>query len=274
MGKFDNIVIASDMDGTFLGNDSRIIFENVSAIEYFNKNGGRFTFNTGRGYTTVALRFPEIMHLVTAPLGIHNGSCIYDAKNDLPLDTIFINKNAVCDISRYIMSFSGSVTFTLRTIHEFYAVERFEKGNFEYFKTTYPEFSHVIKHEQIGTLDVQKIFFVGPQSIIDSMRDHIQNVYGEYVQCTTGGEGYIEVDPAGATKARPIEYIKKSFPQSKIFAIGDYENDLEMLEAADYAVCPENAMDKVKQASDFMVCCNNEGAVAHLINIIEEKYLG
>ena len=47
MGKFDVILICSDFDGTlFMG--TQISDENVAAIRYFQKNGGRFTITSGR----------------------------------------------------------------------------------------------------------------------------------------------------------------------------------------------------------------------------------
>ena len=35
MGKFENIIIVSDVDGTFLGKDSRMVPENLEAIASF-----------------------------------------------------------------------------------------------------------------------------------------------------------------------------------------------------------------------------------------------
>lgn len=48
MGKFDGILICTDLDGTLLRNDGTISQENLSAIEYFKAEGGYFTFVTGR----------------------------------------------------------------------------------------------------------------------------------------------------------------------------------------------------------------------------------
>ena len=48
MGKFDNILICTDLDGTLFRNDKSISQRNVDAIEYFKSEGGYFTFITGR----------------------------------------------------------------------------------------------------------------------------------------------------------------------------------------------------------------------------------
>ena len=48
MGKFDGILICTDLDGTLLRKDKSVSKENIEAIEYFKKEGGLFTFVTGR----------------------------------------------------------------------------------------------------------------------------------------------------------------------------------------------------------------------------------
>ena len=48
MGKFDKILICTDLDGTLFRNNKTISSENIKAIEYFKSEGGFFTFVTGR----------------------------------------------------------------------------------------------------------------------------------------------------------------------------------------------------------------------------------
>ena len=54
MGKFDGILLVSDLDGTLLTNDKRLSEENREAIDRFVEEGGIFTFATGR--TTYGMR--------------------------------------------------------------------------------------------------------------------------------------------------------------------------------------------------------------------------
>ena len=49
-------------------------------------------------------------------------------------------------------------------------------------------------------------------------------------------------------------------------AVGDYDNDIEMLDAADFAVCPQNACDNVKACADLVLSRTcEEGAMEELI---------
>lgn len=53
-----------------------------------------------------------------------------------------------------------------------------------------------------------------------------------------------------------------------IFAIGDYTNDLELLQEADIAIAVANALPEVKAAADYVICSNDEDAIAYLIDVL------
>ena len=48
MGRFDGVMILTDMDGTLLDSQSRLSPENRRAILRFIQQGGRFSVATGR----------------------------------------------------------------------------------------------------------------------------------------------------------------------------------------------------------------------------------
>ena len=57
-----------------------------------------------------------------------------------------------------------------------------------------------------------------------------------------------------------------------VYAIGDYYNDTELLEAAGVSVVPENAPDDLKEQADLVVGHCYQGAVADLIEEIERRH--
>ena len=48
--------------------------------------------------------------------------------------------------------------------------------------------------------------------------------------------------------------------------MGDYNNDIEMLQAADVAICPSNAVEEVKKVCDLVldVSCEEDAVAAAL----------
>ena len=48
MKKFKGMLLACDMDGTLLDDSKQIPAENLRALQYFTKQGGRLSLATGR----------------------------------------------------------------------------------------------------------------------------------------------------------------------------------------------------------------------------------
>ena len=76
MGKFDGVLVCTDLDGTLLRNDKTISKENLEAIEYFKNEGGYFTIVTGRMPYYVGDIVPKVKPNV--PFGCVNGGGLYD----------------------------------------------------------------------------------------------------------------------------------------------------------------------------------------------------
>ena len=88
---------------------------------------------------------------------------------------------------------------------------------------------------------------------------------------------FLEMLPLGVSKGSALtEYRKlKGFEGFTFVSIGDFDNDLEMVQAADIGACPANAEKCVKSAADIVLTrTNDEGAVAELIDIIVNKAVG
>ena len=80
MKKFENIIIASDLDGTFLSSECTEVERNVERIKYFTRNGGIFTFATGRIAMHIENVLPNAASYVNAPVVACNGMQLFDLK--------------------------------------------------------------------------------------------------------------------------------------------------------------------------------------------------
>ena len=119
MGKFDKILICTDLDGTLFRNDKTISSENIKAIEYFKQEGGIFTFVTGRMPFFVFDVYEAVKP--NGPIGCVNGAGLYDyvkgeylwkqAVPDGVMELVeFIDKNFPdTGIHSYLYTFSPSI---------------------------------------------------------------------------------------------------------------------------------------------------------------------
>ena len=83
--------------------------------------------------------------------------------------------------------------------------------------------------------------------------------------------GYIEFVKKGIKKSEAIQSIMKTYQikQEEVMAMGDGENDIEMLKFAGWGVAMKNAREDVKKVANVVTTSNNEDGVAKAI----EKYI-
>ena len=82
-----------------------------------------------------------------------------------------------------------------------------------------------------------------------------------------------ELMPKGISKATQLKFImseaRKTNPNAKLYCVGDFDNDADMLRVADVAMCPENATDEIKKLCSVRLCHAKDGAIADAIEKIE-----
>ena len=77
--------------------------------------------------------------------------------------------------------------------------------------------------------------------------------------------------PKGISKASAMNKIVELFKldPKKTIAIGDYDNDIAMLESAGVGVAVSNACENLKNAADYITVSNDEHAIKKVIEDVE-----
>ncbi len=271
MGKFDNILIISDIDGTFLGKKSRIVPENIDAIEYFKAEGGRFTFASGRMDVNMRTAIPMLKELINAPAVLANGSYMYDFTCDAVVDVNYLNGPLAADMSCFIRENYPDIGLRMSTSRGFLTdamVGLIERDLSR--KMITKVFVEPVNTWAENCDDWYKLVVRGPADVLDAIRAELLVRYpGKFEHCKSAPTFY-EIQNAGCTKATMIERLRKRIEgevghRLKVYCCGDYENDIPMLLAADVAACPENALDTVKNICDLTLCHCDSGFIADLI---------
>ncbi len=80
----------------------------------------------------------------------------------------------------------------------------------------------------------------------------------------------VEFNPCGGTKGDALDFIKDRLGNIHTsVGIGDYDNDLTLIQHADLGVAVENAVPELKMAADWVVKPCSECAVRDLIERLE-----
>ena len=275
MGKFDGILIVSDVDGTFLGKGSRVVPENIEKLKYFISEGGLFTLATGRIYNTIEFLIPCVYDILSAPAILANGTYFYDFKNNRRSDEEFVDVDAVRELLHYVKTNYPEVEFRVSTRAG--QLTDSVEGPFlsvEYAKSNDGLF-YVYPVDEIPGDDWYKCVFRGSPDVLARLRQDVEPKYSDIFTFTLSSPSIFELQKKGTSKAVKMLELKQKYADKgrpvTVYACGDYENDYEMLKAADVAVCPTNALESIRAIADISPCDNDEGLIAALIDVIEEK---
>lgn len=277
MSDYSKYLIVTDLDGTFFGKGARLVERNLTAIESFKAGGGHITAGTGRIPANIHKSIPDCGALFNAPAITANGAFIYDLTaetciHSTPMDPIHV-KEAVTLVQelnpRVGSRVSTGKAFLVNENRMNDAILRDvgERASFG------GEILPVEDWSTDGALWYKVVFRGEPEDLL-AVRPVVEATFGDIFEYSVSSPRFFELQRKGCTKATGLRLVADRLAESLghpvvTVAVGDQENDLPMLMAADIAACPDNAVDKVKAICDLRLCHHDEGCIADLIGKLQ-----
>jgi Cof subfamily protein (haloacid dehalogenase superfamily) len=268
MGKFDGILLCSDLDGTLLREDKSISEKNRRALEYFKQNGGLFSIMTGRMSFVLEPTIKETQPNV--PVGFGNGLGIYDFQNNRKLSLRFVDPSVLALVEKVYQDFPeiGVEIATHDTIYCVRVNETVKKHlsdeNIPLVMTTPKDFS----------LPIAKILFAAPPEVLENFIPQISKEKdAEKFQLLRSDKLYFEILPPNVGKGELLLQLAEllGVDKKKTIAVGDNDNDVSMLLSAQIGIAVENAAKRAKDAADMFAPSNEDDAIAFIIQELENE---
>jgi len=120
--------------------------------------------------------------------------------------------------------------------------------------------------QQMETLAVHKNLFGDPAGD-GQMRRRMEQQFGERLAVTQAVPEFVELFAQGSSKGEGVAWLLEQMgiaPEAQL-AVGDGDNDLEMLGMEGIGVAMGNARPSVKASADFVVRSNEEAGVAEVL---------
>ena len=271
MALFSDVLLTVDYDRTLTAPDSSIPERNLEAIRYFMENGGAFTVNTGRSVPMTKV-FRDIVP-VNAPLLLYNGSAAYDTAKKEICFMHEIKMDLWKTVGELLEMFPDLVV-EVQALDKHYifkpnpAWEAFSANNCPYAIAQWGQdlgpFLKFSLYGEIREITVDHLFHGTAEELwrMDEAQALIQKNYEDSVIVFRSGARIIDVHAKGVSKARAAKELKERLGRKILMCVGDGENDVNMLQAADYGYSPADGV----AANRFEnVCKCAEGAVADVI---------
>ncbi|MBR2988658.1 MAG: HAD family phosphatase [Clostridia bacterium] len=262
-------LIVSDFDGTLYGKNKQVNPKNIEAIKRFTEKGGKFTVSTGRmNYSlrnwvkTLGITDQEV------PVMGYNGSYA-------------VNKNGEIVVGDFLSH--ETVDFILSTAEKLGVYSHFYDDKFVYIKEendinrNYRTLTDIVLNE-VGNLReflhknpsliIPKAMVVVDEKDLASVKAEVDKASGGRYRCFASDVNLIDFASPTSGKDAGLRKIAQYFglDMSEVIAIGDSQNDADMLRAAGLGVAVQNAWPEAKKNADFITeRIADEGAIAEVI---------
>ncbi len=279
MPDFSNILILTDLDGTFFGKGVLPAEGNIEAVERFKAQGGHFTIATGRTNVNLKQKWTGAAGLVNSPIIGCNGAMLCDLTNDIMIASRLMDREHIMELIELMEREYPDLGARLSVDVGFLTSPEMAARCPQLDKDIKGMPDHTILKLPIGewksARNWYKVVVRGTVERVDRFRAHVESLWPDRFATSKSGAAFLEFQSPGTTKATMLPYLREYFKEKtgkdvKIYACGDYENDLTMLQAADVAVCPANALDSVKAVADLCLCHHMDGLIRNLIELIEK----
>lgn len=263
---FEGYILVSDMDGTLIGSDRKVSDKNLEAIKYFTDRGGMFTVATGRMLQSVE-EFISELH-IKCPTMLHNGAKIFDFRNRETYVEHFIEEERKEAIRKAyemmpnigIEIFANEVVYVYRSCN---LTERYKRHN---FNVVYEMPDNIWKEKWT------KVLLIGEKEELDEAEKLYKNKL-DNGNAFRSGACYFDIVANNISKGRALKELVEtlSIDPTKVIAVGDNMNDIEMIKEAEYGFCVENGLDVVKEAASYIAPSNDEDAIAYIVSWLENN---
>lgn len=266
-------LIAFDMDGTLLNSEKEISERTRQAILRASRSGKLVALNTGRSIselTQYTQGFPALRYGI-----LQSGSLIYDFKSRIPLQRTTFTR---AEVRRLVeVSQEEDVMIQLMCSGDMLVSEG-DLRNMDHFHmgSSYPSFkraattlSDVRDLMRLSSVKFEKInFFCATLDGRERCRKKLRPLGITFADAEYSA---LEMTPRGTNKGQGLTNLCHvlGIPLGEAIAVGDADNDRQVLSVAGLSVAMGNAREDIKEICDVVVADNDHNGCAEAI----EKYL-
>ena len=260
------LLVVSDLDGTLIPISGVISQNNIDAVHRFLEAGGTFTAATGRSPSIAQPYFEQLS--IKTPVIVNNGAAIYDPveqKNlwwqELP--------NTFREVVKHIMeAFSEVVVSAVDGQDTHYEVLLHENEHRMSEQMRYTTFVPCMADDLPDACC--KIVFMAESEMLDQLEQFVKQLSDDSFCFVRSGGICFEMMAKGISKGAAFKRLVSLCGKQTEYtvAVGDYYNDVEMIENAALGVTLKSGCDAAKRAAKLVVSSCEDDGVAELITML------
>lgn len=253
-------LIALDVDGTLLDDHHHLSDQTIRTVRQVHEQGATIVLCTGRGpgnaipiMEALGLEGTVITHNGAATVTTSDRSIVHQYPFELDELAYFIH---YCREHRIHYDVSSPLH-----LHVDYELQDAVKQLYTTFKIS------PVYLENLSTLPERPVKFTA----YSPNKEQLDRVQADWMNANSSssllvlrsGDQFIDVMHAEASKGNALRELAKSLgiDRSQVLAMGNYYNDVDMIQFAGWGIAMDNSPDDVKRLADEVTVSNNEGGV-------------
>lgn len=252
-------LIASDLDGTLFGSDSRVASRTVEAVNALHERGVVTVAATGRSHFHGIRKATDGGAQLDWFVGSNGGHRVNVATGEFHEQLLFDEDQLQASAAAIREALPG-VGFGWEVDDGFLYDDAFLK--------IVPLF--VDGGERFSTTDryrpglIGKFFVASPETDVADLIPIVGELVPSGANATTSGVQFLEVTPPGADKGSALQRLceELQITADEVVAFGDNHNDITMLEWAGRGVAMGNGVAAVKETANAVTRTNDDFGVA------------
>ena len=259
-------LLVTDIDGTLLNDNNQVTPKTLEAFQQIKREGIKIALATGRFFPDahyfakrIACHCPMIL-IHGAVIQSFEGSII--SQQILPTESIPV----LVELAQ-----KEEIPYQIFQDDRF-IMPRKTKWNDIYINNSEIKpliISDIVQYLKLHQ-DVFAFTFFGTPERLDSMRKKIEEKLNGSISIANAHPNLLEVVAQGVNKGKTLKKLASylEIPLSKVIAIGDNYNDIEMIKMAGLGVAMGNAHQEVKDVATYITTDNNHDGIAHFISTL------
>lgn len=256
-------LIAIDLDGTTLNQDSMITSKTKETLKKAINAGHHVSIATGRPFR-MSHQFYQQLELTT-PMVNFNGALVHIPNQhwDGERETL-INREIAFEILSQKKQLN--LDFIAAENRDTFFIDSFDFFDEKIFASSRPGEKNLLSPKNLTT-NPTSLLVRTDKRFAEAVSAELTRQFGSYVDVRTWGgpTAILEIVSKGIQKAKGVQEIANylSIDQQDVIAFGDEHNDLELLDYAGWGVAMANGTDQLKGiANDVTPLSNQEDGLA------------
>ncbi|KAK9072068.1 hypothetical protein SSX86_008500 [Deinandra increscens subsp. villosa] len=265
--------IFCDMDGTLLNSKSQISETNAKALREASSRGVKVVIATGKTRPAVLTLLKKVdlagrdgIASEYSPGVFIQGLLVYGTQG-----REIHRRNLDIDVCREAFHYSVEHNVPLIAFSENRCLTLFNHPLVDSLHTIYNEPKAEVMasvDHLLSSGDIQKVLFLDTtEGVAGTLRPYWSEATAGRASVVQAQPDMLEIVPSGSSKGSGVKMLLDHFgvTANEIMAIGDGENDIEMIELASLGIALSNGSEKTKAVANIIGVSNDEDGVADAI---------